>query len=50
MTTVDGCRPRGTKEDSPTRKTALDVVTTWGLLLGLVLGFATDAVVNAAGV
>jgi zinc transporter, ZIP family len=31
------------------RKTALKVVTTWGLFLGLVLGFATDAIVTAAG-
>jgi ZIP family zinc transporter len=31
------------------RKTSLKIVTTWGLLLGLVLGFATDAVVTAAG-
>jgi ZIP family zinc transporter len=31
------------------RKTTLKVVTTWGLLLGLVLGFLTDAVVVAAG-
>lgn len=32
------------------RKTTLKVVTTWGLFLGLLLGFATDAVVTAAGV
>lgn len=31
------------------RKMSLKVVSTWGLLLGLVLGFATDAVVTAAG-
>jgi ZIP family zinc transporter len=31
------------------RKTALKIITTWGLLLGLILGFATDAVVTAAG-
>jgi len=31
------------------RKAALKTVTTWGLFLGLVLGFATDAVVTAAG-
>jgi ZIP family zinc transporter len=32
------------------RKTELKIVTTWGLFLGLFLGFATDAVVTAAGV
>jgi len=31
------------------RKTALKVITTWGLLIGLILGFATDAIVTAAG-
>jgi ZIP family zinc transporter len=31
------------------RKTTLKTVTTWGLLLGLILGFATDAVITAAG-
>jgi ZIP family zinc transporter len=31
------------------RKFAAKDLTTWGLLLGLVLGFATDAVVTAAG-
>ncbi|WP_037362300.1 ZIP family metal transporter [Amycolatopsis orientalis] len=31
------------------RKSTLKVITTWGLFLGLVLGFATDAIVTAAG-
>jgi ZIP family zinc transporter len=31
------------------RKLALKQITTWGILVGLVLGFATDAVVTAAG-
>ncbi|MFI6931105.1 ZIP family metal transporter [Streptomyces sp. NPDC050287] len=31
------------------RKTSLKTLTTWGILLGLLLGFATDAVVTAAG-
>jgi ZIP family zinc transporter len=31
------------------RKLALKELTTWGVLLGIVLGFATDAVVTAAG-
>jgi ZIP family zinc transporter len=31
------------------RKAALKTVTTWGLLIGLILGFATDAVITAAG-
>ncbi|MFR0355275.1 ZIP family metal transporter [Streptomyces sediminimaris] len=31
------------------RKTGLKTLTTWCLLLGLLLGFATDAVVTAAG-
>ncbi len=31
------------------RRTALKELTTWGLLLGIVLGFITDAVVTAAG-
>jgi ZIP family zinc transporter len=31
------------------RKFAAKDLTTWGLLLGLVLGFATDAIVTAAG-
>src|SRR5439155_7760114 len=32
------------------RKTSLKVLTAWGIFAGLVLGFATDAVVAAAGV
>jgi ZIP family zinc transporter len=32
------------------RKATLKVVTTWGLFLGLLLGFTTDAVVTAAGI
>jgi ZIP family zinc transporter len=31
------------------RKAGFKTVTTWGLLLGLFLGFATDAVITAAG-
>lgn len=31
------------------RTMALKQITTWGILLGLVLGFATDAIVTAAG-
>lgn len=31
------------------RKANLKVITTWGILLGLVLGFVTDAVVSYAG-
>lgn len=31
------------------RKLALKNITTWGVLLGLTLGFATDAIVTAAG-
>ena len=31
------------------RKADLKTITTWGIFLGLVLGFATDAVVTAAG-
>lgn len=31
------------------RRSSLKVLTTWGILLGLLLGFATDAVVTAAG-
>ncbi len=31
------------------RKMAVKEITTWGILLGLVLGFVTDAVVTAAG-
>jgi zinc transporter, ZIP family len=31
------------------RKLAMKEITTWGILLGLVLGFATDAVVTFAG-
>jgi zinc transporter, ZIP family len=31
------------------RKTGLKTISTWGLFLGLVLGFATDAIVTAAG-
>ncbi|MYT30109.1 ZIP family metal transporter [Streptomyces sp. MspMP-M5] len=31
------------------RKAALKTITTWGILAGLLLGFATDAVVTAAG-
>lgn len=31
------------------RKMALKDITTWGVFLGLVLGFATDAIVTAAG-
>ncbi|MFR9798018.1 ZIP family metal transporter [Streptomyces sp. MS06] len=31
------------------RRTGLKTLTTWGILLGLLLGFATDAVVTAAG-
>ena len=31
------------------RKADLKTVTTWGVFLGLVLGFATDAIVTAAG-
>jgi ZIP family zinc transporter len=31
------------------RKLALKDITTWGVLLGIVLGFATDAIVTAAG-
>ena len=32
------------------RKQALKEITTWGILLGVLLGFATDAIVTAAGV
>ncbi|HTI28515.1 MAG TPA: ZIP family metal transporter [Kutzneria sp.] len=31
------------------RKAALKEITTWGVFIGLVLGFATDAVITAAG-
>jgi ZIP family zinc transporter len=31
------------------RKTGLKEITTWGILLGLLLGFATDAILIAAG-
>jgi zinc transporter, ZIP family len=31
------------------RKAALKEITTWGIFLGLVLGFATDAIITAAG-
>ncbi|GAB2969316.1 ZIP family metal transporter [Amycolatopsis acidiphila] len=31
------------------RKTGFKTITTWGVFVGLVLGFATDAVVTAAG-
>jgi ZIP family zinc transporter len=31
------------------RKMAAKEVTTWGLLIGLLLGFATDAIVTAGG-
>ncbi len=31
------------------RRAALKQVTTWGILIGLLLGFATDAIVTAAG-
>ncbi|MFD2415032.1 ZIP family metal transporter [Amycolatopsis pigmentata] len=31
------------------RKTNLKTITTWGVFLGLVLGFATDAILTAAG-
>jgi ZIP family zinc transporter len=31
------------------RKLAMKVTTTWGILLGIVLGFLTDAIVTAAG-
>jgi ZIP family zinc transporter len=31
------------------RKMSFKEVTTWGILLGLILGFATDAIVTAAG-
>src|SRR5205823_8435059 len=31
------------------RKTSLKVLTTWGIFAGLILGFATDAIVTAAG-
>jgi ZIP family zinc transporter len=31
------------------RKQALKEITTWGILLGVLLGFATDAIVTAAG-
>ncbi|MGG2464353.1 ZIP family metal transporter [Streptomyces sp. RGM 3693] len=31
------------------RKTGLKTLTTWGIFVGLLLGFATDAVVTAAG-
>jgi len=31
------------------RKMAMKEITTWGVLLGLVLGFLTDAIVTAAG-
>ncbi len=31
------------------RKQALKEITTWGILLGVVLGFVTDAIVTAAG-
>jgi ZIP family zinc transporter len=31
------------------RKAALKEITTWGVFVGLVLGFATDAVITAAG-
>ncbi|WP_020658449.1 ZIP family metal transporter [Amycolatopsis benzoatilytica] len=31
------------------RKSGMKIITNWGLLLGLVLGFVTDAIVTAAG-
>ena len=31
------------------RKQSMKVITTWGLLIGLLLGFATDAIVTLAG-
>ncbi len=31
------------------RKANLKTITTWGLFFGLFLGFATDAVITAAG-
>jgi zinc transporter, ZIP family len=31
------------------RKMNMKEITTWGVLAGLVLGFATDAIVTAAG-
>ena len=31
------------------RRAAMKEITTWGLFLGLVLGFATDAIITAAG-
>jgi ZIP family zinc transporter len=31
------------------RATKLKELVTWGILLGLVLGFVTDAIVSAAG-
>jgi len=31
------------------RRQGMKVVTTWGILLGLFLGFATDAIVTLAG-
>ncbi len=31
------------------RKQALKEITTWGILLGILLGFVTDAIVTAAG-
>jgi zinc transporter, ZIP family len=31
------------------RATRLKELVTWGILLGLVLGFVTDAIVSAAG-
>ncbi|MFF1613262.1 ZIP family metal transporter [Amycolatopsis sp. NPDC058278] len=34
---------------SVARKANLKIITTWGLFLGLFLGFATDAVITAAG-
>jgi ZIP family zinc transporter len=34
---------------SVARKANLKTITTWGLFLGLFLGFATDAVITAAG-
>ena len=32
------------------RRVSMKELTTWGLFLGLFLGFATDAIVTAAGV
>ena len=31
------------------RKAALKEITTWGVFVGLLLGFVTDAIVTAAG-